>query len=175
MDMNKVGEQITLLRKKKNLTQADIAQRLNISYQAVSKWERGETLPDVTLLVDLADILETSVDHILRGQDQMTQYRGKIYVQDIVEGMECFKRFGELIGKDTYMYRCAIDGINEKMNTDIEQAFVDEHIFWCFVTEAIIQNMQAGCYVDISDIQNHVKDEHFKKILCNFASKYGIK
>ena len=175
MDVNKVGEQIMLLRKNKNLTQAELAQRLNISYQAVSKWERGESLPDISLLVDLADILETSVDHILRGQQQMMQYRGKIYVQDIVEGMECLKRFGELVGKDTYMYRCAIDGINEKMNTDVEHAFVDEHIFWCFVAEAIIQNMQAGSYVDISDIQNHVKDNHFKKILCDFASKYGIK
>ena len=175
MDMQKVGLQIASLRKDKGLTQNDVAQRLGISFQAVSKWERGESLPDVSLLVDLADVLETSVDHILRGHEKMIQYRGKITVQDMVDGITSLKRFGELVGKDTYLYRCAIDGINEKMNTDIEQAFIDEHIFWCFVAEVIIQNLQAGSYIDISDVQNHVKDEHFKKIICEYAKRYDIK
>ena len=62
MDLSMVGSRIGILRRGKGLTQSELGDRLGVSYQAVSKWERGETLPDTALLVDLADILETSVD-----------------------------------------------------------------------------------------------------------------
>lgn len=52
----------------KNLTQEDIAHYLNITSQSVSKWERAETYPDITLLPALANILETSID-LLMGMD----------------------------------------------------------------------------------------------------------
>ncbi len=60
-----IGEYITQLRKGRGLTQNEVAEKLAITYQAVSKWERGETLPDVSLLPELARILETTVDDVL--------------------------------------------------------------------------------------------------------------
>lgn len=69
-----VGKQIASLRKAKGLTQNQLGERLNISFQAVSKWERGEALPDISILVDLANILETTTDHILNGGQRITQY-----------------------------------------------------------------------------------------------------
>ena len=44
IDIKKVGNQIAVLRKSKNLTQSELGKRLNISFQAVSKWERGDSL-----------------------------------------------------------------------------------------------------------------------------------
>ena len=73
----KVGAQISLLRKRKQLTQTELGERLNISFQAVSKWERGEGLPDTSILGSLAHVLETSVDNILFGGEQALQYKGK--------------------------------------------------------------------------------------------------
>lgn len=67
MDMKMVGAQIARLRKEKGLTQNDLGDRLGVSFQAVSKWERGETLPDTAILLDLANALETAVDCILTG------------------------------------------------------------------------------------------------------------
>lgn len=64
IDADKVGRHIHTLRKEKGLTQAQLADRLDISYQAVSKWESGTSLPDTALLVDIARILETTVDCI---------------------------------------------------------------------------------------------------------------
>ena len=122
-NVKKVGEQIFALRKRKGLTQAELAQRLNISFQAVSKWERGETLPDTAILIDLANILETTIDNILTGGEKMMNYRGKITVSDMRRGIECLGEMGKLLGKDNIIYRYAINGINEKMNTDIEPAF----------------------------------------------------
>ena len=80
IDMKKVGVQISTLRKNKGLTQSELADRLGISFQAVSKWENGITLPDVSILVDLASVLETSVDHILNGGEKIMNYKGKITV-----------------------------------------------------------------------------------------------
>ena len=52
-----VGNQISRLRKNKGLTQSELGERLYVSCQAVSKWERGESMPDISLLTDLAAIL----------------------------------------------------------------------------------------------------------------------
>lgn len=59
------GKKISLLRKEKNLTQKDLAEKLHVSDKAVSKWERGLNYPDLTLLPVIANILETSVTDLL--------------------------------------------------------------------------------------------------------------
>ena len=61
MDTIKVGSFIKDKRNEKNLTQKELAEVLNVTPQAVSKWEKGETLPDTAILLDLALHLETSV------------------------------------------------------------------------------------------------------------------
>ena len=113
MDSKLVGAQIAHLRKEKGLTQNDLGDRLGVSFQAVSKWERGETLPDTAILLDLANALETSVDFILSGGSQVLHYRGKFTVNQMSEGILSLKRMGELLGKDNLLYRHAVAGINE--------------------------------------------------------------
>ncbi|MBQ1273143.1 MAG: helix-turn-helix domain-containing protein [Clostridia bacterium] len=56
---------LSTLRKKKGWTQLELASRLNYSDKAVSKWERGESLPDVANLKQIADLFEVSVDYLL--------------------------------------------------------------------------------------------------------------
>ena len=63
----KLGQNIAQLRKQKNMTQAEVADALHISYQAVSKWERGESLPDITLLPEIAELFQISIDKLLRN------------------------------------------------------------------------------------------------------------
>lgn len=60
-----MGERITYLRKQKRLTQAQVAEQLGISAQAVSKWESGLSCPDIMTLVPLAQVLEVSTDELL--------------------------------------------------------------------------------------------------------------
>ena len=174
MDMTKVGEQIALLRKSKGLTQNELGERIGVSFQAVSKWERGETLPDITLLPDLAKILETTVDFILSGSDKVIEYNGKFSVADMKKGLNCLKYSGEYLGTDNLIYRAAIKGIDTELNADIEQAFSDDYIYEAFLAEAIIQNLKSGLYVDISDVKNNFKYEHFKNIIVDYCNRYGI-
>lgn len=63
-----LGTRIAALRKKKGMKQDEIAEILNVSAQAVSKWENDQTCPDITLLPKLAEILNVSVDELLSGK-----------------------------------------------------------------------------------------------------------
>lgn len=175
MNTEKVAEQISALRKSKGITQSELGERVGVSFQAVSKWERGETLPDIALLPDLAKILETSIDNILLGGEKQIEYKGRISVSDMKEGLECLKKMGELLGKDNIIYRSAIKGINGDMNTDIEKAFSDDYAFDAFIAEAIIQNLISGMYADVSDVKNSFKYEHFKNIVLDYCGRYGLK
>lgn len=175
MDMKMVGSQISMLRKQKGLTQNELGERLGISFQAVSKWERGETLPDTAILLDLAEVLETTVDYILTGGCKVLHYKEKITVAQMANGISALKHMGELLGKENMLYRHAVSGINTKMNTNIEDAFTEDRIFECFVAEAIIQNLIAGQYIDLTDVKNGFRHDHFRNIVLSYCEKYGIK
>lgn len=174
IDNMSVGKQLSLLRTGKGITQAELGERLGVSFQAVSKWERGETLPDVGILTELADVLETTVDNILRGGASMTNFRGKIKVEDIINGINSLKKMGELLGKDNQLYRSAIEGINKNLNTEIEDAFNDSYIFEAFVAEAVIGSVMQGKYVDATDIKRSFKHEHFKNVVRDCLKKYNM-
>ena len=65
IDKKSFGEFVSMLRKEKSMTQKDLASRLLVSDKAVSKWETGNSMPDITLLVPLAEVLEVTVTELL--------------------------------------------------------------------------------------------------------------
>ena len=67
MQDNKIAEFIKKLRKENNLTQNDLANKYNVTFQAVSKWETGKSLPDIELLKKMANDYNASLDDILDG------------------------------------------------------------------------------------------------------------
>ena len=68
MDLIKIGKFIADCRKKKSITQEELAEKLNITDRAVSKWERGLSLPDAGKMIDLCNILEINVNELLNGE-----------------------------------------------------------------------------------------------------------
>lgn len=77
-NMKQIGKKITELRKRNNMTQMELADKLNISFQAVSNWERGNTMPDIAKLPELATIFQTSIDELLSGNSS--------FIESIIEG-----------------------------------------------------------------------------------------
>ena len=67
MNIIKFGAYISRLRKERDMPQSKLADILNVTRQAVSKWERGEGFPDITILCELANVFETSVDDLLNA------------------------------------------------------------------------------------------------------------
>lgn len=66
-----IGNNISALRKKKGITQEELANELKVSSQAVSKWENNTSCPDISLLTQIADYFGVSVDDLLREQEEM--------------------------------------------------------------------------------------------------------
>lgn len=73
LDKEQIGNFIAGLRREKGWTQKQLAERLFVSDKAVSKWERGLSLPDIALLEPLAQVLEITVTELLRGQRRQTE------------------------------------------------------------------------------------------------------
>ena len=70
MDKEKTGQLITELRKEKGLTQKQLAEALNVTDKAVSKWERGLSFPDISMLEPISELLGVSIMEILAGERQ---------------------------------------------------------------------------------------------------------
>ncbi len=68
MDQVRIGAFIKELRKEKGLTQEQLAERLNVSGRTVSRWETGANMPDISLLVELAEFFDVSIPEIIDGE-----------------------------------------------------------------------------------------------------------
>ena len=68
MDQVKIGKFISECRKKKNMTQATLAEKLNITDRAISKWETGKGMPDSSIMLELCNELDISVNELLSGE-----------------------------------------------------------------------------------------------------------
>lgn len=73
MNAEKTGKLIYELRNRKNLTQKELAEKINISDKAVSKWERGEGCPDVSILPKLSEILGVEIESLMNGEIPVSQ------------------------------------------------------------------------------------------------------
>ena len=68
MEQVKVGKFIAECRKNKNMTQAELAEKLNITDRAISKWETGKGMPDSSIMLELCNELDISVNELLSGE-----------------------------------------------------------------------------------------------------------
>ena len=73
-----IGERITSLRKERNISQAQLARLLNVTRQAVSKWENDLTAPDTIKLIQLADVLDTDVEYLATGNHSLLQKKPEV-------------------------------------------------------------------------------------------------
>ncbi|MBQ2999284.1 MAG: helix-turn-helix transcriptional regulator [Clostridia bacterium] len=85
-----IGENIRNFRKKNNLTQEELADRLGVTYQSVSRWENGATYPDLELLPAISELLSVTVDELL-GMPQIEKEKRAIETFDELR-RECMKR-----------------------------------------------------------------------------------
>ena len=73
-----IGVNIGAYRKRQGMTQAGLAEKLNYSDKAVSKWERGESIPDVLTLVQIAELFDTTVDELLADPNILPENQGTV-------------------------------------------------------------------------------------------------
>ena len=89
MNQVKIGRFIADCRKEKHITQVQLAEKLNITNRAVSKWETGKSMPDVSIMVELCGILDITVNELLSGERiAMEHYQKKAEENKEIEELE---------------------------------------------------------------------------------------
>ncbi len=158
--MNNIGQRIRELRKKNDLTQEKLADFLGVTYQSVSKWECGTTLPDLAMIVPLARVLHVSADELLgmkpAEQDERRAYFDAEYFQfwkkDHEEDLEIARQaVAEYPGDCRYLYWLASNewyvGYSVKyMGTDTEKELLASSIRHY---EMVLENCED------TEIRNH--------------------
>lgn len=84
MNAEKIGNFIAKERQKLNLTQKELANKLNVTSQAISKWERGKGLPDIELLKELSNIFNVNINDILEGKSKPSNKKISIIIFSIL-------------------------------------------------------------------------------------------
>lgn len=168
-DMKQIGKKITDLRKVNNMTQMELADKLGISFQAVSNWERGNTMPDISKLPELAEIFHISVDELLNGKaplveavlnDTVDEYmeEGNITEQEIADTLPLLKpeQAEEILEK-----------------TDVS-SFTDLSIFLPYMDEESIGELAMAAVEDGEDVSEfilHMNSEDVGKVAIRALEK----
>lgn len=85
MDQVKIGKFIAHCRKEKNMTQAELAEKLNITDRAISKWETGKGMPDSSIMLELCDELDISVNELLSGEMIIMDNYNKVAEENFIK------------------------------------------------------------------------------------------
>lgn len=139
------GENLKNLRKQKNLTQERLAEFLGVSFQTVSKWERGDTYPDITMLPEIASFFKVSVDEILgvnRAKDEeeiIKELEAYDNLTDKKIKTETINRLKEKFPND---FRILIRYLGCLVHFSVDETSVDSEI------KAIYNNIQENCTDD---------------------------
>ena len=94
MDQKKIGKFLKELRKGKGITQEEFAEMLNVSGRTVSRWETGTNMPDISLLVDIAEIFDVSIPEIINGER-----KSEIMEKEVKETVLSLSDYAEAINK----------------------------------------------------------------------------
>ena len=173
MDNLKIGRYIQRLRKAAGLTQKELAEKLNISFQAVSKWENGDALPDTGLLLPLCDILDTTADKLLNGGTLAAGERRLLPLENVITGFRCMEDIGRLFGEDSTFFTGMVEGINEKMNIDLLTYLRDPMTREALYAEVLIQGILSGRTVDMEEIEASFASKRMVETVRSYLRKAG--
>lgn len=106
-----IGNKIKMLRKEKGLTQNQLANAVGVTTQAVSKWERGENQPDVSLIIPICSVLGVSADRLLGGfkNDELEKrFQRSIHLGEEGQLIVCEDAIREFPDSETWLYRLGV-------------------------------------------------------------------
>jgi transcriptional regulator with XRE-family HTH domain len=92
MDQVKIGKFIATLRKEKGYTQEELATKLNVSNKSISRWENGRTMPDLSIIPTLCDILGITINELLSGEKINSSEYQKRLEENIIINIDLLKK-----------------------------------------------------------------------------------
>lgn len=123
MEQEKIGRFIAICRKEKKLTQEQLAEKLNITSKAVSKWENGKGLPDVSIMQKLCEILNITLNELFNGEKIKEENYKKIADKNLLYALE---HSSDNVGEKIKYYK-------KEWEKEHILLFVIEIIIWIFI------------------------------------------
>ena len=148
MNQEKIGKFIASCRKKQKLTQEQLAEKLGITYKAVSKWETGKGLPDASIMKDLCNNLKITVNELLSGElinkedynKKAEEYMLEIYRQK-EEGDRRLLKLEKIVG---FLFVTYFIFILLTMNYLVEKNIISENMFLFIVIISLVYIVVMG-------------------------------
>ena len=163
----RISEKMQQLRKSNGLSQEQLADKLDVSRQAISKWESGASLPDVEKIVLISELFKVSTDYLMKDENvsesneitqQCVQVPRKIYIVDINKRkLSAFDEFViEMLGKSDEGEGTLITGITHS-NTKVK---IPVCVLYGVTKGILGRNKQTmlGCYASLEDAEKELND-----------------
>lgn len=172
MNTIEIGRYIKDKRIEMHLTQKELANRLNLSFQAVSKWETGATLPDTSILLTLSDILEVTVDQILNAGEFRKRMNKKINVEEVIDAIKSITKIKEVLGPNNGIYKSMMNGLNKDTDINFEEILMIPEKREIIVAKSCIQLIIDGYTLADEDITKYFKSDMIQEKLRLYVKKY---
>ena len=143
MNQEKIGKFIAELRKEKNMTQQELADKLGVTDRAISHWENGRRLPDYSLLKDLCDILSISINELFLGEKISNEDYKKKADENLMSALE----------NSSFSLQEKIDYFKKKWKKEHISSFIISGIVWIVLLIALkFYNVDASLMGTIGGI-----------------------
>ena len=179
MDTNKIGKFIAENRKKKNMTQQDLASLLNVGSKTISRWETGRHMPDLSMLIPLSEEIGVSVHELLLGEyieERELNMKTKQSMETIVTLSEKKKKrdlfyiVSSLILFFLIIYMFTLNPISFKGNIDNYETIIESsEIYTNEVLEVAIQDVSE--YFEIVMFNSFLEELHYADSTNEFFKK----
>ena len=151
-----IGAYIGFLRRQRGLTQKELASRLGVTTQAVSKWENADNLPDAALLLPLAEALHTTADALLSAGNR--RLRQPIDMSTLHAGVAALNTVWAAFGADSPIGQGVKQGL-DSLGASLESAAGRELL----LAEAILHHLMEGATIDDQAIDAAIQDENLRQ------------
>lgn len=155
MDQQAIGAYIAMQRRARGMTQRELAGRLAVSCQAVSKWENGDNLPDSSLLLPLAEELHVTVDALLSAG--ANRPRQPVDMTVLHTGVAALETALTALGRDSAV-GAAIDAALQSMGISLPDPAGREKL----LTEAILHRLRNGATISDAALSPAIRDEELR-------------
>ena len=151
MNMQQIGRKISALRKERDMTQNELAEKLGVSYQAVSSWERGLTMPDISKLPDISQVLGSTIDELLENSKQVEIVKNVLTQNTSTYGAEQKIYIDEVVEVAPILKPSQVDTLAEKVEEE-SISISDLGGIMPFVSQEVLAKLSEKI-VDVGDIE----------------------
>ena len=103
-----LGERLFELRKAKSLTQDEVAEKLNVTRQTVSKWETNQSTPDFDKIVPISELFEIGVEELLTGKKEEKQKKEEVQEEKVITKQEAKEKSAKVVSGSIFIYILAV-------------------------------------------------------------------